>query len=347
MSFDPQVLRAATQRLELQKNQRKTKAQAMRHEAYLKDPSLQQIDKELRSTMAYLLKATLTQKQLLNKKPTAHGKTEKTPAEIRDINLNLQATRLEKLKKLNIDPESLSDSPLCEDCSDSGWNGSKMCHCLHKLCTEEQLTSLSNLLSVGNQSFAQFTLDYYSDIVWPDQGCSPQETMKEIHQDCLQYAQQFGHYPLHNLLFIGQPGLGKTFLAACIARKVAEQGFSVVYETAIQLFHNMNLKQFRTGSEEENADANSSSKRYYYCDLLIIDDLGSELTNNATKTALYELLNTRLLAGKHHVITSNFPLEELTPRYSAPIMSRIEGEFELLDFFGYDVRKKKKEAGYP
>ena len=146
---------------------------------------------------------------------------------------------------------------------------------------------------------------------------------------------------MRNLFLTGDPGLGKTFLSACIARTVSEGGRSVVYDTAGNIFAQFEAKKFLRDSQD-GQEARDETRRYLNCDLLILDDLGSELTTQFTQSALYELINSRLVAGLHTVISSNLTMEEAARRYSPQIASRLDGEYHLLEFFGDDIRLLKK-----
>ena len=217
-----------------------------------------------------------------------------------------------------------------------------MCDCLKALCTQEQIQELSKLLNLGEQSFDTFRLDYYSDATWPGRGISPRANMDLVYEVCLNYAQKFGRFHLKNLFLTGAPGLGKTFLSACIARSVSEQGFSVVYDTAGNIFAQFENRKFQRDAEGVQA-ARDETRRYVSCDLLILDDLGSELTTPFVKSALYELINTRLVGEKNTVISSNLTMEEAGKRYSPQIASRLMGEYYILKFFGDDIRQLKRQ----
>ena len=145
---------------------------------------------------------------------------------------------------------------------------------------------------------------------------------------------------LDHVLLYGPPGLGKTFLSACIARVVSEDGFSVVYDTAGHIFAQFEASKFRRDDVDE---PDESVERCMACDLLILDDLGTEMTTAFVQSALYQLLNSRLLAGRSTIISTNLDPDQIGRRYSAQIMSRLEGEFELLPFIGQDIRRLKRE----
>ncbi len=216
-----------------------------------------------------------------------------------------------------------------------------MCRCLRQLCAQEQIKELSKLLDLGEQSFDTFRLDYYSQTPYPGRGASPRGNMELVYDVCLSYATKFGRFAIKNLFLSGAPGLGKTFLSACIARTVSENGFSVVYDTAGNVFAQFEARKFLRDSPN-GLDARDETRRYLNCDLLILDDLGSELTTQFTQSALYELVNTRLVGEKHTVISSNLSMEEAARRYAPQIASRLDGEYHVLHFFGDDIRLLRK-----
>ena len=139
-----------------------------------------------------------------------------------------------------------------------------------------------------------------------------------------------------SLLFSGATGLGKTFLSACIARQVAENGYSVVYETAIRLFADFESEKFGPPLEEPRSRTN----KYLNCDLLIIDDLGTEMTTQFTISALYTVINTRLMENRPTIISTNLADTEIEGRYSPQIASRLIGTYRLIQFAGEDIRRR-------
>lgn len=331
MSYDPNVLRRAVDRLEGERLARSDRLARLKARAYFEQPRLARLDRELQGTMARLAAQALRR---------GESSAEAVRA-IRDENLDLQREREVLLGAMGLPADALDDKPACAACGDTGWQGAKMCGCLKKLCTEEQIRELSKLLDLGEQSFDAFRLDYYSQTPWPGRGTSPRENMEFVHEVCLSYARKFGKFPIKNLFLSGEPGLGKTFLSACIARTVSEEGHSVVYDTAGNVFAQFEAKKFQRDSAD-GREARDETRRYLNCDLLILDDLGSELTTQFTQSALYELVNTRLVGGRHTVISSNLSMEEAARRYSPQIASRLEGEYHILHFFGDDIRLLKK-----
>ncbi|MGE4275575.1 MAG: ATP-binding protein [Lawsonibacter sp.] len=332
MSYDANALRRATDRMEENRRTRVDRVERLRARAYETQPRLAQLDKELQGTMSRLVAAALRQ----GEDPAQAIRT------IKERNLDLQRERAVLLGALGLPEDALDSKPACPFCNDTGWRGASMCSCLQKLCTEEQIKELSKLLDLGEQSFDAFRIDYYSQTPWPGRG-SPRENMELVYEVCLNYAQKFGRFSIQNLFLSGAPGLGKTFLSACIARTVSEKGFSVVYDTAGNVFAQFEARKFQRDSRD-GMEAKDETRRYLNCDLLILDDLGSELTTQFTQSALYELVNTRLVAGRNTVISSNLSMEEAARRYSPQIASRLEGEYHILHFFGDDIRLLKKNS---
>ena len=330
MGYDANVLRRATQRLEQGRRERREQVEGLRRDAYARQPKLERLDRQLQQTMAQLVAAALRQ----GEDPA------RAVREVRERNLAIQQERAVLLGALGLPEDALDDKPACPLCGDTGWQGAKMCRCLRELCAREQIAELSKLLDLGEQSFDTFRMDYYSQSPWPG-GTSPRENMELVYEVCLNYAQKFGRFPIRNLFLTGAPGLGKTFLSACIARTVSEKGHSVVYDTAGNIFAQFEARKFQRDSAD-GQEARDETRRYLNCDLLILDDLGSELVTQFTQSALYELVNSRLVGEKHTVISTNLTLEEAARRYPPQIASRLEGEYHALHFFGDDIRLLKK-----
>ena len=332
MAYDPNVLRRAVDRLEGERHRRRVELDRLRDRAYGREPRLAQLDRQLQGTMAQLVAATLRQ----------GGNPAQAVRTVKEKNLDLQQERAVLLGAMGLPADALEDKPACPLCGDTGWRGAQMCDCLKRLCAQEQIRELSKLLDLGEQSFDTFRMDYYSTSFWPEWGTSPRENMELVYEVCLNYAQKFGRFYFKNLFLSGAPGLGKTFLSACIARTVSENGHSVVYDTAGNVFAQFEARKFLRDSDD-GREARDETRRYLGCDLLILDDLGSELTTQFTQSALYELINGRLVGGKRTVISSNLSMEEAAVRYSPQIASRLEGEYHLLHFFGEDIRLLRKK----
>ena len=332
MAYEQNVLRRATERLEDQRRRREDQQNARRREIYAAIPRVAEIDRQLRRTIVDIIAASLRQG---NDPVPAIGV-------IRDKNLDLQAERAELLVAHGYPADALDDKPACPKCNDTGWRGAVMCQCLKSLCAQEQIKELSKLLDLGEQSFDTFSLDVYSPSPWRGSGISPRENMEMVYEICLNYAQKFGRFYFNNLFLSGAPGLGKTFLSACIARTVSENGFSVVYDTAVNIFSRFEDKKFSRDADDTR-EARDETRRYLSCDLLILDDLGSEMTTPFVQSALYTLINSRLTADRRTVISSNLSMEDVRRRYAPQIASRLEGEYRVLPFFGEDIRLLRKQ----
>ena len=289
-------------------------------------PRIKEIDLLLRRTMAQAAQAAFLQgsdgRELMEK--------------VRQQNLGLQQERA-RLAAENFEEGFLDDSPICSVCGGSGYVGTTMCECLRELCRQEQKKEVS-ILSGSKETFNQFRLDYYPDRVDPKYGASPRTIMERNFQNCRRYALTFTPHA-GNLLFVGGTGLGKTFLSACIARAVADRGYSVVYESAAHLFGKLEQAKF-SPSEENRREA----ARFTECDLLIVDDLGTEMPGQFVTAALYTLLNDRILGNLPMVISTNLNVEEISRRYSPQIASRLHGSFQRLTFVGEDIRVLKNRG---
>jgi len=249
--------------------------------------------------------------------------------------LALQQERRELLSALNAPEDALSGSPLCPLCRDTGvWEG-RLCECLAERVRRRQIQELSHLLDLNGQSFPRFDLSLFSQEYDPDHEGTPRENMEHIYHGCLAFARNFGR-DSQNLLFSGPPGTGKTFLSACIAGEVAKGGFSVVYDTVIRQLNLMEAERFGRGGEE----AEQAALRLRACDLLIMDDLGTEHLSPFKAEALMDLVNRRLIEGRKMLISTNLSPEEVAARYTGALASRLQGSFLWLTFFGADLRKR-------
>lgn len=326
MAYSKEVMRRARQRLAQAKADRESENLQHLHSAYEQVPRLKEIDRMLRRSMALAAQAVFTQ----------GGDAQLAMEQVRDANLALQQER-QLLIDTHFEEGYLDDCPICSLCGGSGYVGTTMCECLQELCRQEQKKEVA-LLAGSGERFEKFRLDYYSDRVDSKYGASPRVIMEHNLNVCRKYAYSFGSGS-GNLLFVGNTGLGKTFLSASIAAVVAERGFSVAYESAQHLFAKLEKNRF-------NPDENSREQvqRLEESDLLIIDDLGTEMPGSFVTAALYNLVNDRLLARKSMIISTNLNVEEAARRYSPQIASRLQGSFKGLTFVGEDIRVLKNRG---
>ena len=328
MTLDRTVFARAREVLEEQKREREEMLARRQEEAARRVAGLPEIDAELRNIMSEVFRAALE-----------GGNTEERIRAAGEESLLLQEKRRELLEQAGFPGDYLDEAPGCPRCNDTGFVGTEPCDCLMEIYRKEQARELSSLTRLQGESFDSFQLFWYSDVP-NESGTSPRAHMRAVLEYCRSYARHFGSRS-DNLLFTGGPGLGKTFLSACIAGEVSENGHSVVYQTAGEVFSAFEAIRFGRGEREETAE--TALNRLMNCDLLILDDLGTEMTNSLIVAGLYELVNTRLTTGKKTIISTNLAPAELSGRYSAQIASRILGDYEVLRFTGEDIRLLKKK----
>lgn len=297
---------------------------------YARSPRVAQIDADLRRQMARL--AALT----FSRETDAAAKI----AALSDANLALQAERADILRQMGLPSDYLDEVYSCRRCRDTGYVGAEMCECLRREYNAELTRELSGLLRDDGESFDKFNLNYYSDAPGAD-GRSPREIMEFVYNTCRLYALNFSRTS-PSLIFRGGPGLGKTFLSACIAREVATRGFSVAYESAPTALGQFELQRFSRDAAEAEAAA-GKVREYLSCDLMLLDDLGTEMKTSFSVSALYQLINERLTAGRQTIISTNLYEAEIEERYGGQIASRLAGEYDQLVFAGSDIRRLKKE----
>lgn len=332
MPLDGKLLRRAKIKLEEKKAAREELLFQRTQLVYRRNPHVRELDLRIKQLVLDALSAAFE-----------HGSDpSETIYAIEEENLHLQQQRAAEIRSSGFPPDYLDDDYMCPACRDTGYCGSEICDCLMQLYKEEQNRELSALLNLGNQTFDTFNLDYYDDTPDPKTGVSPRCNMEIISETCYRYAERFGKNS-YNLFLNGGTGLGKTFLSACIAKVVSEKGFSVVYDTSYNIFEKFERERFAKTDDMEAI--RTETNRYLNCDLLIMDDLGMELTTSFVASALYNLINTRLISGKKTVINSNLTMDELKHRYSPQVMSRLAGEYVILTFYGRDIRLVKKERG--
>lgn len=328
MAYDEKILQISLEQFRADKERREAAFERKQEEIFRRIPRLREIDRELRSTMAQIVTSALRRG------------TDPMPAlrVIRDRNLDLQRERAALLMEKGYEPDELEEKPQCVLCGDEGFVNGAMCRCLKTYYTQTQIRELSSMLDMGSASFENFSFDWYDRTPWKDYGTSPYENMERVYDTCQDYARQFSPAS-GSLLLTGEPGLGKTFLSACIARVVSERGFSVVYDTASSVFTQFERAKFH---REDFPEVQEYVDRCTNCDLLIIDDLGTEMTTSFVQSALYQIVNGRLLAGKQTIISTNLTASDIGKRYSEQIRSRLEGEYQGLPFFGEDIRVKRR-----
>ena len=319
MTLDGKLLARAKAALSAKKQSWDAELQRRTENVYRRNPKVQTIDTDIRTSMLDVI-GIMLQKS---------GNIESSVSKIGDNNIKLQEERRREIAAAGYSEDYLDMGFMCSKCEDTGFVGNTPCSCLMELYKAEQAKELSNMLTIGNETFENFNLDYYTG--------QAKGRMTTVFEACRTYAETFGRNS-KNMFFTGAPGLGKTYLSACIAKVVFEKGHSVVYSTASQVF-----SAFEKAHFDRDEDAKEERERLLGCDLLILDDLGTEMTTSFTVSALYEIVNTRLTTGKKTIISTNLTVPEISARYSAQISSRIGGEYLNMQFYGEDIRILKNK----
>ena len=300
-------------------------ADARRAELYGVIPQLREMDRRLSEFGLRIMQTALK-----------NGNTEQGIADLRAENERICAARAELLRSHGYPANYTEPQYECEKCKDTGYVGIKMCTCMRRSLIEAGMASSGLAGLMGKQTFENFSLDYYKN--------DPEayRVMSTVFENVRRYAQSFsieaGKPTPQSLLFMGGTGLGKTHLSTAVAHTVIERGYDVFYNSAVGMLSDFEYKRFGNGVAQSEID---DTARYTECDLLIIDDLGTEVNNQFTLSCLYHVLNTRLNLGKPTLISTNLSSAELRKHYIDRITSRLLGEYNLCTFLGVDVRKQK------
>ena len=283
-------------------------------------PEVAKIDKALSLTGLEIFSASLS-----------GGDTASKIAEIREQNAVLLKRRAELLLE-NGYPADYSDVKYdCAKCGDTGFIENKMCSCMKEALTLAGIESSGFSALIKEQRFDNFSLDYYK------KNPTYYDMMSKNVEFLQNYANEFSPRSSQSILMMGGTGLGKTHLSSAVARGVIEKGNDVFYTGAIDLFSQFEIQRFKTYSNEPN----ELIERYFECDLLIIDDLGTEMINQFSISTLYNLLNDRLSRKKPTIVSTNLSQEDIKKKYTDRITSRMFGEYKVLLFAGTDIRAQR------
>lgn len=220
----------------------------------------------------------------------------------------------------------------CDKCGDTGAVDNKMCSCMRKKLVEAGFESSGMASLIKKQRFDNFSLDYYKN------SAEEYKRMSAIFDMLVRYADSFSPNTSQNIALFGGTGLGKTHLSSAIAGRVIENGYDVYYIGAQGLISDFEYNRFGNSS---TVGVDGNIERYTECDLLIIDDLGTEMVNQFTTSCLYNVINTRLNKHIPTLISTNLTQDEFRRRYWDRITSRVFGEYVILPFVGTDVRSQK------
>ena len=243
---------------------------------------------------------------------------------------DLRAKKYEMLVSHGYNPDYLNLHYNCPKCKDTGFIGIDKCSCFKSKLIKLYYKDSDLEEAVKTNNFKNFNINLYSNHKLNDERYTPRKNIEDILEYITgEYLPNFKTSNT-NLLFYGNSGTGKTFLSWCIAKELLDKGFLVVYKTSDDLLRALKDIKFNNDTDLENLLIN--------CDLLIIDDLGSEQITDFSSTELFTLINKKILKNKKMLISTNLSLPLISKRYSERISSRILGEFKLFKFFAEDIR---------
>ena len=324
MGYSEETIKKVEAELEQRRRHAEDKANANTSEVYEKCPEIKELDRTLSLTGLNVYKAAVMGKDGLEERIET----------LKNENLALQKKR-KKLLCQNGFPEDYTDVRYtCSKCSDTGYIGIEMCDCKRKALAKAAFEGSGLGKSLGSQSFENFDLTYYSDKPSESGGCD-REIMKSILEKAKRYVSDFGDSQKDsNLLFMGKTGLGKTHITTAIAKGVIERGYDVVYDSAQNIIREFEMQRF-----ERDENAKNNTDRFFSCDLLILDDLGTEFKNSFTQSVLYNLINTRINDAKPMIFSTNLDdIAFFRKTYDDRITSRFIGSFRTFHFVGTDIR---------
>lgn len=252
--------------------------------------------------------------------------------ELEKINLRSQSERAALLKKNGYPEDYLKVKHVCKLCNDKGFVNGKPCDCLKDILRSRAYERICSGLPVERCSFNDFNLKFYPD---EGSGITARKRMESVFNFCKAYADDFNKNS-PSLLMYGETGLGKTHMSLAIAGQAVKKGFGVIYTTSQNILNRLEKEKFGKSTE-----VTSTEESLMNCDLLILDDLGAEFITQFTISCIYNIINTRLLASKPVIISTNLTPNGIEEKYSQRIASRILSSYTILKFDGSDIRQLK------
>ncbi len=245
--------------------------------------------------------------------------------------LEIQQKKKEFVEKNSIDLEAIKPLYSCEKCSDSGYVDGNICDCVRKRAISISYDKLNKDVDLSRYTFEKFDLNMYPDK--EIEGINSRELMTKICNFCVKYADKFDKNA-ESLFFFGNTGLGKTHLSLAITNVLCKKGYNVVYGPISKLIGNIEKEHF------SNQDQDNTLESVLNCDLLVLDDLGTEFSTQFVVSTVFDIINSRILNNKPTIINTNLEFDELEQKYSARVVSRISGNYRMLKFIGEDIRIK-------
>ena len=290
-------------------------AEARRREVWARVPEVVALDGELSLTASRIMQAL------------PFSDSEARISRIKQDNEELLAKRRALLVSNGYDADFTDIKYECDKCGDTGYVDTKMCSCMRRSLVMAGYRSSGIAELMRTQSFDNFSLDYYAN----------RADMQRVVTGLRNFAESFDGETYRNFLFLGGTGLGKTHLSTSIAKAVIDRGYDVKYVSACGMISEFEDKRFGFGNTREAANTD----RYYEADLLIIDDFGTEISNQFTVSCIYDIINTRMISAKPTIINTNLNKSEISERYGDRITSRLFGEYLPIIFNGTDIREQK------
>jgi len=248
--------------------------------------------------------------------------------------------RMELLTSNGYSEDYLSMQYDCPDCEDTGYINGEKCRCFKKAAVDLLYTQSNMREILEKENFSHFSFDYYSDTIRDEiTGLTAREAAHDAVIKARQFIDSFGK-EFKNLFLHGNTGVGKSFLTNCIAKELIDRAHCVIYFSAFDLFHALAQNTFQKDHSSEDIQNDILT-----CDLLIIDDLGTELTNSFVTTALFQCINERILRKKPTIISTNLSLDQFKDLYSERIFSRITSNYTMIKLIGKDIRIQKRLLG--
>lgn len=297
-----------------------------KQEVYNKIPMLREIDKKINNTGILISKAILESPNNYSEK-------------VNNIKKQMESLRQKKailLTENNIPLEYLEVNYDCNKCNDTGYlDNGKKCSCFRQALINQsyEMSNISKVLQKEN--FNTFDITLFSDEPYEEEDKSPRDNMMSILNICEGFVFNFEENNGENLLFYGNTGLGKTFMANSIAKSLLDKGYMVIYQTAFKIMDIISDRKFNKNSK---GMVENEYNMLFEADLLIIDDLGTEFTNSFTNPEIFNIVNTRLLNEKKTIISTNLSPKEFAETYTDRTFSRIFSNFSPLKFYGEDLR---------
>lgn len=314
MAYSGEIYEAAFETLKQRREEAKALLNDRRQEVYERIPRIWEIAREL-----LVIKTKAVQAVFDGREDDARMLGRRS--------LALQDERKALLTSDGYPEDYLTLKTHCEACGDEGTIGTQWCECFKQILREEQFKRSKLGGALAHQVFSTWNPNIYP----PEQ----QNYMLRLKQNCEKYARDFS-LDSPNLLFIGSPGTGKTFLSSCIANEVARKGFSVIYDSAPNIISQLEAVKFGRKEAEE-------VQEYSDCDLLIMDDLGAESIGNVSEAMLYSVINGRIVSARPTIISTNLSAADISKLYNERIASRLNG-FVKMVFKGVDLRRAAKQC---